>query len=64
MTYDLAFYQRCQENCQTLSVRHLPSAGAAALEVPLTAFYGKADRKISRAMVAGWERFTTRCIFD
>lgn len=33
--------------------------GKPAFEVPITAFYGSRDQKISPAMVAGWQRFTT-----
>lgn len=32
----------------------------AALDIPLTTFHGASDRKISRDLVAGWQRFTGR----
>ncbi len=35
-------------------------AGQQRLDVPLTTYHGTRDRKISAAMVRGWQRFTAQ----
>ena len=37
-------------------------AGEQPFDVPLTTYYGIRDRKISAAMVGGWQRFTTESV--
>jgi surfactin synthase thioesterase subunit len=32
----------------------------SALDVPIVAFYGKGDRRVTEAMVHGWQRWTAR----
>ncbi len=34
-------------------------AGAAPLDCPITAFYGTKDKRITKGMMEGWQRFTT-----